>query len=384
MPRPPHKCARMMSENKLPTNHQAAVGINLHYELLLITRHEIYKYDISNKQFCKLADLNLGFHSYSNSLSFVKMKNDLYSFNSVDGYTVRKGAVDSKEWLDIAPTNKPRVHGAFVLCGDFIYAVGGTFKDAGDCCASGEKYSLVDKKWIAINNLTSMRAMHSLISFKNELYAFGGYDVDAHGLNTAECYHPGDDSWSEIPSMKFARESSAAVVCNGEIYVIGGCNPDIEDKNDVNHATDSENVDKDTGHESDTKNADKSNSSDDDDCNSIASSDSDSSSDWDVSAIIENDSDKNSDDCTSSEESTVSKIGKAVEKYDPITGQWCEVASLKYARSGHCACAVGNKIYVAGGDSRALEVLDVSSSSNTWNVEAKFDDLYGVQAIFQL
>merc|ERR1712106_674181 len=39
-----------------------------------------------------------------------------------------------------------------------------------------------------------------------------------------------------------------------------------------------------------------------------------------------------------------------VEAYDPLPGEWTQVASLSVARSGHTATVVEGKIYVLGGE----------------------------------
>ena len=49
------------------------------------------------------------------------------------------------------------------------------------------------------------------------LYAFGGI-----GLNTAECYDPSTNTWSNIAPMQSVRGYAKAAVIGGKIYVIGG------------------------------------------------------------------------------------------------------------------------------------------------------------------
>lgn len=53
------------------------------------------------------------------------------------------------------------------------------------------------------------------------LYSIGGFDGE-HRLNSIECYHPENNEWTDMPSMKVARSGAGVAVLNQYIYVCGG------------------------------------------------------------------------------------------------------------------------------------------------------------------
>ena len=54
----------------------------------------------------------------------------------------------------------------------------------------------------------------------------------------------------------------------------------------------------------------------------------------------------------------------SVEKYNPVTNSWIQVASLKEARYSHCAGVFNGKIYVIGGFADAVEIY--YPRTNAW------------------
>ena len=53
------------------------------------------------------------------------------------------------------------------------------------------------------------------------LYAIGGYSI-SKVEKSVEKYDPGNNQWTYVSSMKFARHDHAACVLQDKIYVIGG------------------------------------------------------------------------------------------------------------------------------------------------------------------
>uniref|UniRef100_H2YGS7 Uncharacterized protein n=1 Tax=Ciona savignyi TaxID=51511 RepID=H2YGS7_CIOSA len=64
------------------------------------------------------------------------------------------------------------------------------------------------------------RRDHALVSYDGRLYAFGGYN--GNHLNSMESFDPRMRKWEKLTSMKENRDGLCGVVCNGEIYAIGG------------------------------------------------------------------------------------------------------------------------------------------------------------------
>lgn len=45
------------------------------------------------------------------------------------------------------------------------------------------------------------------------LYAIGGFDGE-NRLNSVECYHPENNEWTDMPTMKFPRSGAGVAVLN--------------------------------------------------------------------------------------------------------------------------------------------------------------------------
>lgn len=68
----------------------------------------------------------------------------------------------------------------------------------------------------------NLQSFKSLIFFATfQLYAIGGFDGE-HRLTSMECYHPENNAWTIMPSMKSSRSGSGVAVLNQYIYVVGG------------------------------------------------------------------------------------------------------------------------------------------------------------------
>ncbi|XP_076811352.1 kelch-like protein 38 [Clavelina lepadiformis] len=62
-----------------------------------------------------------------------------------------------------------------------------------------------------------------------------------------------------------------------------------------------------------------------------------------------------------------------VEKYSPKTDTWCQVASMNEARKYHCACVVGSKIFVVGGEHR-VSIESNDPATDQWSIEARMEE----------
>jgi len=63
--------------------------------------------------------------------------------------------------------------------------------------------------------------LKSMIIFNRLLYAIGGFDGKDR-LSSVECYHPENDEWTMVSSMKCSRSGAGVASLGQYIYVIGG------------------------------------------------------------------------------------------------------------------------------------------------------------------
>lgn len=62
------------------------------------------------------------------------------------------------------------------------------------------------------------------------LYAIGSTTVFG-STNSVERYSPSSNTWQPVASMNYNRKNPAVGVLNGQIYVLGGHNNDLNDWN---------------------------------------------------------------------------------------------------------------------------------------------------------
>ena len=67
------------------------------------------------------------------------------------------------------------------------------------------------------------RAEMAVVASGNKIYVIGGYNSEGCS-DVLEVYDIIDNEWSQGESMSVARRGAAAVVFDGNIYVIGGKN----------------------------------------------------------------------------------------------------------------------------------------------------------------
>ena len=100
-----------------------------------------------------------------------------------------------------------------------LYAVGG-FCNGEDVLSSVERYDPVANAWEAVAPMASARRWIAVAVLDGKLYAVGGYDGDC--LSSVERYDPALDAWEEVAPMAEARNVLAVAVLDGKLYAVGG------------------------------------------------------------------------------------------------------------------------------------------------------------------
>jgi hypothetical protein len=124
-------------------------------------------------------------------------------------------------WKMMAPMIYPHVSAAGVLLPDnntFIVTGGSSVSLMHNLC---EKYDITKGKWSQIANLTTIRAYHCAVFYRNRVVVLGGYAI-INFSPSCEQYDTATNKWSPFTSMKIGRSDFGATVVMDKIYVAGG------------------------------------------------------------------------------------------------------------------------------------------------------------------
>jgi N-acetylneuraminic acid mutarotase len=106
-----------------------------------------------------------------------------------------------------------------------VYAIGG-LDDNSELCDAVEAYDPLFGAWTQVASLPVARGYHTAAVVDGKMYVLGGEFIDDEGYQVAtdrvDVYDPAADSWQQMAAMPTARESAAAAVVSGKIYVSGG------------------------------------------------------------------------------------------------------------------------------------------------------------------
>ena len=130
---------------------------------------------------------------------------------------------DSWQPLPSMPT--ARKYFAAVAVAGKVYAIGGTSTKEVFCDAV-EAYDPLSNAWTRVASLPEARSCHTAAVVDGKIYVVGGDIDDAEGeevtTDRVAVYEPVADSWQQLAAMPTARNSHAAAVVDGKIYVSGG------------------------------------------------------------------------------------------------------------------------------------------------------------------
>lgn len=154
----------------------------------------------------------------------VVLKEDLYVIGGYDG-TNHIDCVEifnfiTHKWTQGPQLQVGRSYAQAAILNDAIYVVGGTNNKGR--LKIVERLS-ADKEWEHVSLLNTPRSRPGLVSFRNNLYAIGGYDGQQH-LSSMECYDVILNEWTIVAHASVPRNSPCACILEGCIYVIGGHN----------------------------------------------------------------------------------------------------------------------------------------------------------------
>ena len=235
------------------------------------------------------------------------------------------------------PTARKEITDAATVLDGKIYVMGGT-SAAGSITNVFEMYDPATNGWTTLAPYPLSVWRSSLIALNGKIYGMGGYEAlnpfPFSPSNKAFVYDPSTNSWSPISDMISPRGSSASVILNGLIHLVGGANTDALDSH---HSYDP----------------------DTDSWSSVSSLNQKRSG---LTAVTINDK--------------IYAVGgyflsggvvslNSAEVYDPGTNDWTTIASMPFTKLGITSEVVQNKMYVFGNEN-GTAVLEYEPSTDVW------------------
>ena len=123
----------------------------------------------------------------------------------------------NNRWLKLQDMTSEREEHAVVTWGDFLYVIGGYPRGK-----SVERYDPRTNTWSAVPDLLERTFASAAVAVNDKIYVLGGKD-GFQAMSTVQCYDPNTNAWSLVRPMKHARKALCAAVVHGCIYAIGGC-----------------------------------------------------------------------------------------------------------------------------------------------------------------
>ena len=136
-------------------------------------------------------------------------------------------------WLTLAPLPEPRHHVTPAVIGNRVFAIGGftgPFPDW-EIKADSFVYDINSNSWKRGTPMPEPQAEHVSAVVNGKIHIIGGrihgnsgkHHFDAFSdTGRHRVYDPGSDQWSLAAPAPTARNSAAAAVVSGRIYVVGG------------------------------------------------------------------------------------------------------------------------------------------------------------------
>ncbi|MPC09491.1 Kelch-like protein 5 [Portunus trituberculatus] len=117
-----------------------------------------------------------------------------------------------------SPRTKPRKS----TVGD-MYVVGGMDSNKGIAAGSTgiERYDLRTNSWTSVGTMTGRRLQFGVAVLDSKLHVVGGRD-GLKTLNTVEAYDPATNTWTQLPPMSTHRHGLGVGVLEGPLYAVGG------------------------------------------------------------------------------------------------------------------------------------------------------------------
>ncbi|CAH1270181.1 KLHL2 [Branchiostoma lanceolatum] len=131
--------------------------------------------------------------------------------------TVNGFVIDENRWVALPDLPMPVFGHAIALLDGCAYVVGGT------CARSVYKYDPLNNSWTPVADMNIPRLLLSVVVCDRQLYAIGGCISSEMFLDSVEMYDPQEDDWQLIASMQTPRCLTQCVAKDERhIYTVSG------------------------------------------------------------------------------------------------------------------------------------------------------------------
>lgn len=186
----------------------------------------------------------------------------------------------ANSWRFVAPLAIAVDHTAVAAVGAKLYVIGGN--TAAGATNAVFEYDPPGDRWSQKTSMPTPRSALAAAVISGKIYAVGGSGATQREL---EAYDPATDSWAQLAAMPTGRNHLAAASIQGKLYVAGGRPGNLS----------------------------------------------------------------------------------VLEVYDPATNSWSTKAPMPTGRSGHAAAVVGNKLYAFGGEGNPASPIGIFSQAELYD-----------------
>lgn len=157
-----------------------------------------------------------------------------FARNARGGWQMRGGCWRLKrldgQWEILAPMPHPQAESACVSLNGYIHVAGGRAPSGSanaewsDHIDTDEHwfYDAADNRWRALAPMLTPRNSCAAAVVNGVIYVIGGRTVAGGNTNVVSVYDPLSDRWENARPMPQAQAGLAAAVLNGKIYAFGG------------------------------------------------------------------------------------------------------------------------------------------------------------------
>jgi N-acetylneuraminic acid mutarotase len=135
------------------------------------------------------------------------------------------GPAATERWTPLAPAPLERTEVAAARIGHSIYVVGGFERESGTTSAAVERYNIRRDRWSRVPAMPVALNHPTATAYRGDLYVHGGY-TGARDLSAATGallrYDPERNHWRRLPPSPTARAAHALAALGNRLYAAGG------------------------------------------------------------------------------------------------------------------------------------------------------------------